>query len=433
MGTWFLSILLMGVFSVVCGYAVYGITWLTKKRDKDLGEMSGGFSGFAIAILSVVFIFFSMMNSCTSKYTTYEESITDSLPAYFIIVGIIVVGFIVWFFISNKKQHDTKEREEKQFIEEHGMTREEHTSKVIQEKRLKQQEKQRQRSEFLKSLSGKYGKGSTSFTFSKSSHNSKECEARVFEDKRVIVVFKPLTFSIVDTIPFSSILDFSVDEEVKVIGGNTATTTTKTSTGSMVKRGLVGGVLLGGVGALAGAATAKQSSQTIFDEKREERLYSIRINIDSISSPIYTMCFGLDSNACQKVAGLLTVIIKRNSQPIADNHSNQSAVITNDIIEPYTSKDPLYDEIASFAVSQSSISAPLLQRRFGIGYKRAGEIIAMLELKGVVEADADGRYTISAIRAPQFQCSVCGYVHEGDNVPQNCPLCNAPQSRFKMI
>lgn len=44
MGAWLLSILLMGIFSVVCGFTVYGITWLAKKRDKDLGEMSGGLS-----------------------------------------------------------------------------------------------------------------------------------------------------------------------------------------------------------------------------------------------------------------------------------------------------------------------------------------------------------------------------------------------------
>ena len=133
MGAWLLSILLMAILSTICGFVVYGITKIPKKVDKGLSEMSGGFSGIAVALLSVVFILFSMMNSCTSKYTTYEESITNSLPAYFIIVGIIVVGFIAYFFVSNKKQNDKKEREEKQFIEKHGITKEEHASKVIQE------------------------------------------------------------------------------------------------------------------------------------------------------------------------------------------------------------------------------------------------------------------------------------------------------------
>lgn len=314
MGAWLLSILLMAIFSVICGFTVYGITWLAKERDKDLGEMSGGFSGFAIAILSVVFIFFSMMNSCTSEYTTYEESITDSLPVYFVIVGIIVVGFVTYFFISNTRQLKKEEEADAQFFKQYGMTRAEHEAKVNEEKERKYKEKLERRTSFLKSLSEKYGKVSTTFYFSKSNHNSKECEAQVFEETKTIVVFKPVSLDVVDVIPFSSILDFSVDEDIKITGGNTATTTTKTSTGSMVKRGLVGGVLLGGVGALAGAATAKQSSQTIFDEKKEERRYSIPINIDSISSPIYTMYFGLDSSSCKRVAGMLTAIIRRNSQ-----------------------------------------------------------------------------------------------------------------------
>lgn len=28
-------------------------------------------------------------------------------------------------------------------------------------------------------------------------------------------------------------------------------------------------------------------------------------------------------------------------------------------------------------------------------------------------------------------CTVCGYVHEGDEAPEKCPLCGAPASKFK--
>ena len=31
----------------------------------------------------------------------------------------------------------------------------------------------------------------------------------------------------------------------------------------------------------------------------------------------------------------------------------------------------------------------------------------------------------------KFVCSVCGYVHEGDNPPEFCPQCKAPASKFK--
>ncbi len=30
----------------------------------------------------------------------------------------------------------------------------------------------------------------------------------------------------------------------------------------------------------------------------------------------------------------------------------------------------------------------------------------------------------------KYVCSVCGYVHEGDNPPEKCPVCNAPAEKF---
>ena len=33
----------------------------------------------------------------------------------------------------------------------------------------------------------------------------------------------------------------------------------------------------------------------------------------------------------------------------------------------------------------------------------------------------------------KFVCSVCGYVHEGDAAPEQCPQCKAPASKFKKV
>ncbi|MDE6650885.1 MAG: NADH peroxidase, partial [Paramuribaculum sp.] len=33
----------------------------------------------------------------------------------------------------------------------------------------------------------------------------------------------------------------------------------------------------------------------------------------------------------------------------------------------------------------------------------------------------------------KFICTVCGYVHEGDEAPEQCPLCKAPKSKFKEL
>ena len=33
--------------------------------------------------------------------------------------------------------------------------------------------------------------------------------------------------------------------------------------------------------------------------------------------------------------------------------------------------------------------------------------------------------------AKKFQCTVCGYVYEGDEAPEFCPQCKQPKSKFK--
>ena len=33
----------------------------------------------------------------------------------------------------------------------------------------------------------------------------------------------------------------------------------------------------------------------------------------------------------------------------------------------------------------------------------------------------------------KFVCTVCGYIHEGDEAPEQCPVCKAPASKFKEV
>jgi ABC-type ATPase with predicted acetyltransferase domain len=30
----------------------------------------------------------------------------------------------------------------------------------------------------------------------------------------------------------------------------------------------------------------------------------------------------------------------------------------------------------------------------------------------------------------KWECTVCGYIHEGDEPPEKCPVCGAEQSKF---
>ncbi|MEE8402461.1 MAG: hypothetical protein V3R93_01770 [Candidatus Hydrothermarchaeaceae archaeon] len=33
----------------------------------------------------------------------------------------------------------------------------------------------------------------------------------------------------------------------------------------------------------------------------------------------------------------------------------------------------------------------------------------------------------------EWKCTVCEYIHEGDEPPEECPICGAPKSAFEKI
>ena len=33
----------------------------------------------------------------------------------------------------------------------------------------------------------------------------------------------------------------------------------------------------------------------------------------------------------------------------------------------------------------------------------------------------------------KYVCPVCGYIHEGDNPPAECPVCHVPGEKFKAV
>ncbi len=30
----------------------------------------------------------------------------------------------------------------------------------------------------------------------------------------------------------------------------------------------------------------------------------------------------------------------------------------------------------------------------------------------------------------EWECEICGFIHDGDEPPENCPICSAPKSKF---
>ncbi len=132
---------------------------------------------------------------------------------------------------------------------------------------------------------------------------------------------------------FKDILDFSLSDNQTVVQHHTSgTAKTKTSTGSMIGRAVVGGVLTGGIGAVVGAATAKKTTdvspgKTWSTTKHD---YCINITINSLSTPNEILYFHSDDESANKVASILTVIVHRNES----NNNEVSAEQLKEIEAP---------------------------------------------------------------------------------------------------
>ena len=60
-------------------------------------------------------------------------------------------------------------------------------------------------------------------------------------------------------------------------------------------------------------------------------------------------------------------------------------------------KDPLFDKAVQIVVESNKCSVTYLQRRLGVGYPRAANIVEDMEAEGIVSpADSSGRRTINA-------------------------------------
>ena len=130
----------------------------------------------------------------------------------------------------------------------------------------------------------------------------------VYEQSSVIII-KSKKYKFSDILGYS-LVDDATDETI-----TTSTGTAKTSTGSMLGRAVVGGMLTGGLGAVAGAATAKKS---IFNDATSQTTttheYTLYINVNDLQEPTISLEIGDNTSKAQKLAGVLNIIIERNKQ-----------------------------------------------------------------------------------------------------------------------
>lgn len=71
--------------------------------------------------------------------------------------------------------------------------------------------------------------------------------------------------------------------------------------------------------------------------------------------------------------------------------SVEGGVMNTDGSSNLADKDPLYDEIKQYVITSGTASTSNLQRRYGIGYNRAGKIMDQLEEAGIVGPSMGGK------------------------------------------
>lgn len=226
----------------------------------------------------VLFLIFLCFISFIAGWTTLGWI----LVAFFIVVGIA----LIWANNENtKKQEERKKTNERIAI------------KRKEEKKAKTPIYNNARNELI----SQYGQPDKTFIFEELDLNK---EIIVFgKVNRIWLLGKDL--------PMKDILSCTFNDNQRIEKGKVSYET-KTSTGNMAKRAVVGGVLTGGVGAVIGGATAKKETTVNQENDKVYHDYTVIINVNSLSDPIVKIHLGSDGAKVNEIVGLMNVITNRN-------------------------------------------------------------------------------------------------------------------------
>ena len=109
----------------------------------------------------------------------------------------------------------------------------------------------------------------------------------------------------------NDILHCSLSDNSKVIEGK-INYETNTDGGNMIKRAVIGNIILGGTGAIIGGNTAKKTTIATQEKNKIYHNYTAIININSLSDPILKINIKDDDEKATEIIGLINVIISRN-------------------------------------------------------------------------------------------------------------------------
>ena len=199
-----------------------------------------------------------------------------------VVVLLLAVGvFFITIKASDKSCREKQEAEEAQ--------------------RIKKEQEEKEKQDRRNAITQKYG----------------EVTAEIALGENFLLFFDSSKIALIqdNPVPFNKILSCSLCDNQQMIATTSGEASSSTSTGSMAGRALVGGILLGGVGALAGAATAKKNTEinttTNYDTKHD---YTIYLGLNDMANPQVIIRFGEDADSANKAVSIFGIIINQNTK-----------------------------------------------------------------------------------------------------------------------
>lgn len=186
--------------------------------------------------------------------------------------------------------------------------RQEREAQIAQNRKKQRQIEQEKYDKALADFFSRFGECSINENLGNWNEHRIATRVLIFEKSSIIIINSK-------EYKFSDILGYSLVDDATSETITTSTGTAKTSTGSMLGRAVVGGVLTGGLGAVAGAATAKKNiSDNATSQTTTTHKYTLYINVNSLQEPTIALKIGDNASKAQKLAGAINVIIERNNE-----------------------------------------------------------------------------------------------------------------------
>lgn len=232
-------------------------------------------------------------------------------------IALVLVTILVGYVIG-KLINDSNDRNEAEI-----RRREEEKKRQLQLRVKEKEEKRKQTEEHMRQLENKHNSYVLSMVekYGKCDKTIKINSQRPFGFNEILVFSQTKHVIIVQKeYSFSDILDCIVNDDVKerdtvqTFRGN-STATSKANTGNMVGRAIVGGVLLGGAGAVIGGSTAKRNTiiehgtDTSIHHKEIEHNYTVTITVKDITNPIIYINVGSNTALKDEIVSLMKVIM----------------------------------------------------------------------------------------------------------------------------